>query len=267
MGPSTAKSPPTGRVMDVLAALADSPNGRTSAELAKSCGISTSTCALVLAELERRAWVARREDRRYVLGSGLFGLVHGLRAQFPLLDRGRDALRLPARHARRGLLDVEDRRPAPDHRRRGRPRHRRRARRRPALPHRSAVRPGRDGLARRRFRPGLAAPGDAAADPGGNRAASAGTRRHPRPRLRRVAVRRHPPVAAQPAGRSAGVAGADGAGHPPTHHPDDDGDAAVGHRHPRNRAWPQRNSWSCRFSGRTASRSTKSRSTWAARPG
>ncbi len=92
MGTSTAKSPPTGRVMDVLATLADSPSGRTSAELAKICAISTSTCALVLAELERRAWVARREDRRYVLGSGLFGLVHGLRMHFPLLDRGRDAL-------------------------------------------------------------------------------------------------------------------------------------------------------------------------------
>ena len=92
-GALTAKSPPTGRVMDVLAALADSSSGLTSAELAKSCAISTSTCALVLAELEQRAWVARRGDRRYVLGSGLFGLVHGLRAQFPFLDRGRDALR------------------------------------------------------------------------------------------------------------------------------------------------------------------------------
>jgi DNA-binding IclR family transcriptional regulator len=92
VGTSTAKSPPTARVMDVLATLADSPNGMTSAELAKSCEISTSTCALVLAELERGAWVARREDRRYGLGSGLFGLVHGLRMQFPLLDRGRDAL-------------------------------------------------------------------------------------------------------------------------------------------------------------------------------
>lgn len=79
--------------MDVLAALADSPRGLASAELAKRCAISTSTCALVLAELEGRAWVARREDRRYVLGSGLFGLVHGLREQFPLLDRGREALR------------------------------------------------------------------------------------------------------------------------------------------------------------------------------
>jgi DNA-binding IclR family transcriptional regulator len=78
--------------MNVLAMLADSLDGRTSAELAKSCGISTSTCALVLAELEQRAWVTRRDDRRYTLGSGLFGLVHGLRAQFPLLDQGRAAL-------------------------------------------------------------------------------------------------------------------------------------------------------------------------------
>ncbi|AYE98490.1 MarR family transcriptional regulator [Mycobacterium paragordonae] len=78
--------------MDVLAALADAPHGRTAAELAKGCGISTSTCSLILAELERRAWVTRYEDRRYSLGSGLFGLVHGLRRQFPLLDRGRDAL-------------------------------------------------------------------------------------------------------------------------------------------------------------------------------
>ena len=93
MDTSTAKSPPTGRVMDVLAALADSPEGRTSAELAKICGISTSTCALVLAELERGAWVTRRDDRRFFLGSGLFALVHGLRTQFPLLDRGRGALR------------------------------------------------------------------------------------------------------------------------------------------------------------------------------
>jgi DNA-binding IclR family transcriptional regulator len=91
-GTGPAKSPPTGRVMDVLEALSNSPGGRTSAELAKICGISTSTCALLLAELERRSWVTRREDRRYTLGSGLFGLVHGLRAQFPLLDRGRDAL-------------------------------------------------------------------------------------------------------------------------------------------------------------------------------
>lgn len=93
MNTSTAKSPPTGRVMEVLATLADSLGGRTSAELAKICGISTSTCALVLAELERGAWVTRRDDRRFFLGSGLFALVHGLRTQFPLLDRGREALR------------------------------------------------------------------------------------------------------------------------------------------------------------------------------
>jgi DNA-binding IclR family transcriptional regulator len=78
--------------MDVLQALADSPRGRSAAQLAKQCAISSSTCALVLAELERGGWVARHDDRTYSLGSGLFGLVHGLRAQFPLLDRGRDAL-------------------------------------------------------------------------------------------------------------------------------------------------------------------------------
>lgn len=72
--------------------LAGSPSGRTSAEIARTCGISTSTCALVLAELEQTGWVARRDDRRYGLGSGLFGVVHGLRTQFPLLDRGRDVL-------------------------------------------------------------------------------------------------------------------------------------------------------------------------------
>jgi DNA-binding IclR family transcriptional regulator len=86
------KSPPTRRAMDVVEALADSTNGHTSAELARKCGITTSTCALVLAELERGGWVARYDDRRYGLGSGLFGVVDGLRRQFPLLDRGRAAL-------------------------------------------------------------------------------------------------------------------------------------------------------------------------------
>ena len=89
---STPQSPPTRRAMDVLGALAASSTGRTSAELARQCAISTSTCALVLGELERGGWVARYDDRRYGLGSGLFGLVRGLRTQFPLLDQGRTAL-------------------------------------------------------------------------------------------------------------------------------------------------------------------------------
>jgi DNA-binding IclR family transcriptional regulator len=78
--------------MDLIGALADATDGHTSAELARRCGITTSTCALVLAELEQGGWVARYDDRRYGLGSGLFGVVHGLRRQFPLLDRGREAL-------------------------------------------------------------------------------------------------------------------------------------------------------------------------------
>src|ERR1700759_5529512 len=89
---STPKSPPTRRAMNVLDALAASTTGLTSAQLARQCGISTSTCALVLGELERGGWVARYDDRRYGLGSGLFGLVRGLRNQFPLLEQGRNAL-------------------------------------------------------------------------------------------------------------------------------------------------------------------------------
>jgi DNA-binding IclR family transcriptional regulator len=92
MGASTPLSPPTRRAMDVLGALAESQTGRTSAELARQCGISTSTCALILGELETAGWVARHHDRRYGLGTGLFGLVRGLRNQFPLLERGRTAL-------------------------------------------------------------------------------------------------------------------------------------------------------------------------------
>jgi DNA-binding IclR family transcriptional regulator len=89
---STPKSPPTRRAMNVLDALAASTTGLTSAQLARQCDISTSTCALVLAELEDGGWVARYDDRRYGLGSGLFGLVRGLRNQFPLLEQGRTAL-------------------------------------------------------------------------------------------------------------------------------------------------------------------------------
>ncbi|HZA11309.1 MarR family transcriptional regulator [Mycobacterium sp.] len=92
MRPSTAKSPPTRRVVEVLDALADSNAALTSAEIARRCGISTSTCALVLAELEDADWVCRHDGRRYRLSSGLFGIVHGLRAQFPLLDSGREVL-------------------------------------------------------------------------------------------------------------------------------------------------------------------------------
>ena len=92
MSASTPKSPPTRRAMNVLEALAPSTTGLTSAQLARQCGISTSTCALVLGELEHGGWVARYDDRRYGLGSGLFGLVRGLRNQFPLLDQGRTAL-------------------------------------------------------------------------------------------------------------------------------------------------------------------------------
>lgn len=86
------KSPPTRRVVDVLTALSAVPHGLSSAELSRRCELTTSTASLLLAELERNHWVVRRDDRRYTLGSGLFSVVRGLREQFPLLDRGREAL-------------------------------------------------------------------------------------------------------------------------------------------------------------------------------
>src|SRR5205085_12494428 len=76
---STPKSPPTRRAMNVLDALATSSAGLTSAQLARQCGISTSTCALVRGELELGGWAARYDDRRYGLRSGWFGLRRGLR--------------------------------------------------------------------------------------------------------------------------------------------------------------------------------------------
>src|SRR5260370_26078795 len=80
---STPKSPPTRRAMNVLDALAASPSGLTSAQLARQCGISTSTCALVLSELERGGSGARYDYHRYVLGSGLFRLALRLLNHFP----------------------------------------------------------------------------------------------------------------------------------------------------------------------------------------
>jgi len=64
----------------------------TSTELARLCGITASTCSLLLHDLEQRMWVHRRDDRRYTLGAGLLPIVRGVRTQFPLLDRGREAL-------------------------------------------------------------------------------------------------------------------------------------------------------------------------------
>jgi DNA-binding IclR family transcriptional regulator len=102
--------------MNVLDALALSPTGLTSTQLARRCGISTSTCALVLAELEGSGWVARYDDRRYGLGSGLFGLVHGLRNQFPYSTRAEPPWSICMRELGGGLFDVTDRRGPPDRR-------------------------------------------------------------------------------------------------------------------------------------------------------
>ena len=114
MTTSTSKSPPTRRVVQILACLFSAcrlhPGVGPRPTLLAICGITTSTCALILAELETANWVTRRADRRYGLGNGLLGVVHGLRRQFPLLDRGRDALTALHATSQRGVLDVANRR-------------------------------------------------------------------------------------------------------------------------------------------------------------
>src|ERR1700732_1490573 len=72
---STPTSPPTRRAMNVLDALAVSSTERTSAQLARQCAVSTSTSGWVLPDLDRGGWFPPHDDRRYGLGSGLFGLV------------------------------------------------------------------------------------------------------------------------------------------------------------------------------------------------
>ena len=148
-----------------------------------------------------RAWVTRHEDRRYGLGSGLFGLVHGLRTQFPLLDRGREALRFlhdtlgagcsMSKIGGRHLTTVD----AVGHGTDGEH----------AVGQRFPIDPPfglvamawRDDEFVRAWLHRVTPP----ADPRRDRPAPAGARRHPGPRLRRVAVRRHPSIATQPAGR------------------------------------------------------------------
>lgn len=89
---TSSASPPTWRVIAVLEATAAAADGITSSELARQCDMSTSTCALVLAELERNQYVQRDGRRRYYLAGGMLGLVHALRSRYPLLDIGRSVL-------------------------------------------------------------------------------------------------------------------------------------------------------------------------------
>src|SRR5439155_22771039 len=85
-------SPPTDRVVAVLEYLAARPRESASA-VARTLGLNGSTCAVLLASLERAQWVERARDKTYRLGAGLLSVVDAMRARFPLLGAGDSLLR------------------------------------------------------------------------------------------------------------------------------------------------------------------------------
>jgi hypothetical protein len=86
-------SPPTDRVVAVLEYLAAHPRGASASEVARTLGLNGSTCAVLLASLERAQWVERARDKTYRLGGGLLSVVDAMRARFPLLGAGDTLLR------------------------------------------------------------------------------------------------------------------------------------------------------------------------------
>src|SRR2546422_1556470 len=89
----TAISPPTDRVVAVLEYLAANPRGVSASAAARALGLNGSTCAVLLASLERARWVERARDKTYRLGAGLLSLVDAMRGRFPLLGAGDSLLR------------------------------------------------------------------------------------------------------------------------------------------------------------------------------
>jgi DNA-binding IclR family transcriptional regulator len=86
-------SPPTDRVVAVLEYLAAHPRGASASATARALELNGSTCAVLLASLERARWVERAPDKTYRLGAGLLSIVDAMRARFPLLGAGDTALR------------------------------------------------------------------------------------------------------------------------------------------------------------------------------
>jgi DNA-binding IclR family transcriptional regulator len=86
-------SPPTDRVVAVLEYLAAEPRGASASAAARALGLNGSTCAVLLASLERARWVERAPDKTYRLGAGLLTIVDAMRARFPLLGAGDTLLR------------------------------------------------------------------------------------------------------------------------------------------------------------------------------
>jgi DNA-binding IclR family transcriptional regulator len=81
-------SPPTDRVVAVVEYLAANPRGVSASGAARALRLNGSTCAVLLASLERARWVERAPDKTYRLGDGLLSVVDGMRTRFPLLGAG-----------------------------------------------------------------------------------------------------------------------------------------------------------------------------------
>ena len=82
--PAVKGSAPTRRVVRVLEHLA-AHGPCTSSQVARSLSLSTSTCALILGELDAVGFVKRHPDLSYDLGHGLIPLLDAARRRFPLM--------------------------------------------------------------------------------------------------------------------------------------------------------------------------------------
>jgi DNA-binding IclR family transcriptional regulator len=91
--PRASLSPPTDRVVAVLEYLAANPNGASASSAARALHLNGSTCAVLLASLQRSRWVERAPDKTYRLGAGLLSVVDAMRSRFPLLGAGEAVLR------------------------------------------------------------------------------------------------------------------------------------------------------------------------------
>jgi DNA-binding IclR family transcriptional regulator len=91
--PRASLSPPTDRVVAVVEFLAANPRGVSASGAARALRLNGSTCAVLLASLERARWVERAPDKTYRLGDGLLSVVDAMRARFPLLGAGEAVLR------------------------------------------------------------------------------------------------------------------------------------------------------------------------------
>lgn len=68
-------SPPTRRVIEIVALLAARPEPKTVAGIAEQLGIARATATAVLAELEAAGWVVRVPERGYRIGPGFLALT------------------------------------------------------------------------------------------------------------------------------------------------------------------------------------------------